>query len=226
MQGAGVATVVVRDALGRETVQTAPFYASPQLLAEGLTDFSAEVGFARRSYAILSNDYDRRLIGSASVRRGMTDRLTLQGHAELGAGLVQLGAGGVVTLRDQALLSLAGVVSQAGGRTGGLVDIAFETRRSGFSVLIRSMRAIGRYEDLASRTSSFGPILVGDRRIFGAPREVDQFSLSLPIAATSASVGVSLVNSKTAAGTAIGSPACPLPPMSGGCRCSPMPSRT
>ncbi|MBB4610749.1 fimbria/pilus outer membrane usher protein [Sphingomonas yabuuchiae] len=200
VQGAGVATVVVRDALGRETVQTAPFYASPQLLAEGLTDFSAEVGFARRSYAILSNDYDRRLIGSASVRRGMTDRLTLQGHAELGAGLVQLGAGGVVTLRDQALLSLAGVVSQAGGRTGGLVDIAFETRRSGFSVLIRSMRAIGRYEDLASRTSSFGPILVGDRRIFGAPREVDQFSLSLPIAATSASVGVSLVNSKTAAG--------------------------
>jgi len=200
VQGAGVATVVVRDALGRETVQTAPFYASPQLLAEGLTDFSAEIGFARRSYAILSNDYDRRLVASASVRRGMTDRLTLQGHAELGAGLVQLGAGGLVTLRDQALLSLAGAVSQAGGRTGGLVDIAFETRRSGFSVLIRSMRTIGRYEDLASRTSSFGPILAGDRRIFGAPREVDQISLSLPIAATSASVGASLVNSRTAAG--------------------------
>ncbi len=200
VQGAGVATVVVRDALGRETVSTAPFYASPQLLAEGLTDFSAEIGFARRSYAIVSNDYDRRLIVSASARRGVSSRSTLQGHAEAGAGLIQFGAGGVVTLRDQALLSVAGAMSRADGRTGGLVDIGFESRHPGFSILLRSMRTIGSYADLASRTASFGPVLAGDRRIFGAPREVDQFSLSLPIATTSASLGISLVNSKTAAG--------------------------
>ena len=68
VQGAGIATVVVRDALGRKTVSTAPFYASPQLLADGLTDFSAEIGFARRNYAIVSNDYDRRR--SLPRRRG------------------------------------------------------------------------------------------------------------------------------------------------------------
>ncbi|MDQ1156377.1 outer membrane usher protein [Sphingomonas sp. SORGH_AS 950] len=200
VQGAGVATVVVRDALGRETVSTAPFYASPQLLAEGLTDFSAEIGFARRSYAIVSNDYDRRLIASASARRGISSRWTLQAHLEAGAGLLQIGAGSVVTLRDRALLSVAGAISQAGGRTGGLVDIGLEARRPGFSVLLRSMRTIGGYADLASRTASFGPVLTGDRRIFGAPREIDQFSLSLPIQATSASIGISLVNSKSAAG--------------------------
>ena len=200
VQGAGIATVVVRDALGRKTVSTAPFYASPQLLADGLTDFSAEIGFARRNYAIVSNDYDRRLIASASARHGVTDRLTLQGHVELGAGLVQLGAGSVVTLRDQALLSLAGAISRSGEGTGGLIDIAIESRRPGISILLRSMRTLGHYADLASRTASFGPVLAGDRRIFGAPREIDQFSLSLPIATTSASIGVSLVNSKTASG--------------------------
>ncbi|WP_315762682.1 fimbria/pilus outer membrane usher protein [Sphingomonas sp. Y38-1Y] len=200
VQGAGVATVVVRDALGRETVSSAPFYASPQLLAKGLTDFSAEIGFARRSYAILSNDYDRRLLLSASARRGISDGLTLQGHVEAGAGLLQLGAGSVFTLRNQALVSVAGAVSRAGGATGALVDLGFEVRRPGIAILVRSMRTIGDYADLASRTASFGPILTGDRRIFGAPREVDQFSLSLPIARTSASVGVSLVNSKTASG--------------------------
>ena len=50
---------------------------------------------------------------------------------------------------------------------------------------------------LAHRLVRPGP--GGDRRIFGAP-EIDQFSLSLPIATTSASIGVSLVNSKTASG--------------------------
>ncbi|RDE07133.1 fimbria/pilus outer membrane usher protein [Sphingomonas aracearum] len=200
IQGAGQATVVVRDALGRETVSTTAFYASPQLLARGLTDFSAELGFARRSYALRSNDYDRRMIVSGSMRRGLSDRVTVQGHVEAGAGLALLGGGSAVNVADVALVSVAGAVSRAGGHGGGLIDVGLETRRPGVAVLLRSMRTVGRYEDLASRTASFGPVFAVDRRIFGAPREVDQFSLSVPIPRSSASVGMSLVNSRTASG--------------------------
>ncbi len=200
VQGAGQATVVMRDALGRETISSTPFYASPQLLAPGLTDFSAELGFARRGFATRSNDYDGRPIGSASLRRGLSDRFTVQGHVEAGAGVAQAGAGGVLNLRDAALLSVAGSTSHAGGRTGGLIDVAFETRRSDLVILLRTMRAIGPYQDLASRTASFGPVQAGDRRVFGAPREVDQFSLSLPMRRLDASLGLSLVNSRAATG--------------------------
>jgi outer membrane usher protein len=200
IQGAGQATVVVRDALGRETVSTTSFYASPQLLARGLTDFSLEAGFARRNYAITSSDYGRRPIFSASIRRGLSDGFTAQGHLEGGAGVMLLGGGGVANIGNMALVSLAGAVSAAGGRRGGVIDLGIESRRPGVAVLLRSMRTIGHYEDLASRTVSLGPVLAGDRRIFGAPREVDQFSLSVPLPRTSASIGVSLVNSKTAAG--------------------------
>lgn len=198
--GAGQARVVVRDVLGRETVTTSTFYASPQLLTPGLTDFSAELGFARRNYAILSNDYDRRLLFSASARRGLSDALTVQGHVEAGAGLALGGGGAVATVADMALVSVAGAVSRSAQGTGGLIDVGVEMRRPSLTLLLRSMRTLGPYTDLATQTATFGPVLAGDRRIFGAPREIDQFSISLPLRRFSGSVGVSFVNSKSARG--------------------------
>src|SRR5690606_34488127 len=73
--GAGDARIVVRDALGRETVSHSSFFASSDLLAPGLWDFSAEAGFARRFYGTQSHSYDNRFMGSATARYGLTDRL-------------------------------------------------------------------------------------------------------------------------------------------------------
>ena len=48
--GAGELNLVVRDLLGRETVVKQSYYASPRLLAAGLTDFSMEAGWLRTGY--------------------------------------------------------------------------------------------------------------------------------------------------------------------------------
>ena len=76
--GQGSARLVVRDVQGQEVVSESAFFASPQLLAEGLIDYALEAGFARRFYAIRSFDYDDRFMGSATLRYGLTDVLTVE----------------------------------------------------------------------------------------------------------------------------------------------------
>lgn len=196
--GSGQARLVLRDALGRETVSTTNFYASPDLLAPGLTDFSAELGFARRSYATLSNDYDGRLAFSVSARRGMTDRLTLLAHAEgAGGGFVSVGGGAVFTVGSIALASVALSGSRTPHEFGGLIDVSIESRLPRLSILLSTQRTFGDYQDLASWTIATTPDFPAERRIYGQPREVDQASLSLPLW-KGAAAGVSYVRIRRA----------------------------
>src|SRR5271166_1355173 len=125
--GAGTARVVLRDASGRETVTDLPFYVSSKLLAEGLYDFSMEAGMPRLSYATLADTYAKQFVTSASGRMGVLDWLTLEGHAEAGAGLWNAGAGAAM-------------------RTGSFGVL-------GTSVQVSSQRTFGSYDDLASATA-------------------------------------------------------------------------
>ena len=79
--GAGQATIVTRDALGR-IATTVPLYVDTRLLARGLSSYSVEAGFVRRRFSVRSFDYDHAPAFSASGRYGLDDALTLEGHAE------------------------------------------------------------------------------------------------------------------------------------------------
>ncbi|HEY6817369.1 MAG TPA: fimbrial biogenesis outer membrane usher protein, partial [Croceibacterium sp.] len=57
MGGGGTTTVVLTDALGRETVIEKPTFFSPRLLPQGMLDFSVEAGFPRLNYGSKSFDY-------------------------------------------------------------------------------------------------------------------------------------------------------------------------
>lgn len=151
--GAGASQVVVRDVLGRETVTDLSFYTAGELLARGLLDFSVEAGFARRNFGYLSNDYDRHLVGSATLRYGLADQLTLQTHVEGAAALINLGVGGVTTLGGLALVSASGVFSRSGAGSGAIVDVSAISRRGPFSLSLRATRTYGTYDDLASVTA-------------------------------------------------------------------------
>ena len=94
----GTARVVVRDASGRQVEQQLQLNPTALLLRPGLTDFSVEGGLARRNFGILSNDYDRRFLASASLRHGFNPNITLEAHAEGGAGLINAGVGAVAGL--------------------------------------------------------------------------------------------------------------------------------
>jgi outer membrane usher protein len=82
VSGAGQINLVVRDLRGVETVITQSYYTSPQLLAAGLSDFSAEAGAMRRNFGTQSNDYGP-VFAAGSYRYGFNSALTAGGRVEV-----------------------------------------------------------------------------------------------------------------------------------------------
>ena len=84
VSGAGEIDLVVRDLLGRETVVRQSYYASPQLLAPGLSDFSFEAGRLRTGFGTDSSYGDA--FGAATWRQGLSASLTGEARLELQPG--------------------------------------------------------------------------------------------------------------------------------------------
>jgi len=185
--GAGTARLVVRDALGRETVSELPFYASNRLLAQGLADFALEAGVARRQYGTVSNDYDNRLLASAVARLGVTNAMTLEGVAQAGGRLALAGTGGVLRLGTLGAAGLAGAVSRygvgagsaAGVQTGSQLAAHLELEALGVKLYARHQRTLGDFNDLAT-ISAGREATAWMRRRARPPQDMSQVSLSLP----------------------------------------------
>jgi outer membrane usher protein len=98
--GAGELNLVVRDLLGRETVIQQSYYASPRLLAPGLTDYSVEGGKLRTGYG--GDSHYGSTFGAFTYRQGLSSSLTGEARLELQAN------------RRAAGLELAGLLGQWG----------------------------------------------------------------------------------------------------------------
>ena len=194
--GPGLARVVVRDtATGQETETEIAFYASALLLRPGLADYAFEAGFARTDYGIESESYDGEPIASASLRYGLSDRLTLEAHGEGGAGLVNAGAGLAIGLGGWGVGSLAGAFSDVDGEQGFLVAGSLEVVFADWRLYLRSQRTFGDYNDLASVTAEgFDDAL----HVFSArpPEALDQISLSIPLYFDASSLNLSFTHIK------------------------------
>lgn len=182
--GPGTARLVIRDASGQEIVTDAPFYASSQLLATGLLDFSLEAGYARNFFGIYSDSYDNTLMGSATARYGLTDRVTLEGHAEGGGDLLNGGFGAAFNVGTFGVASAAVAASYYDNQTGFQVAGSLEVALGDWRLFLRSQRTFGAYNDIAGVTADIEglpPPFFGST-IFNAdpPRALDQISLSLP----------------------------------------------
>lgn len=153
VNGAGNAQVVVTDALGRQSTFDFPFYTTSQLLKPGLDDYSLDLGFVRQHYGIESFDYSGDPTMSAVYRRGMSDWLTLETHAEGISGVATAGAGGVARIGDGVLTGsyAQSSGSNADGRQAGL---GYSWRNPWFNFALDSLRSFGDYRDVASK---YGP---------------------------------------------------------------------
>lgn len=160
---AGQAQVVLTDALGRTSTVTFPFYAARQLLRSGLTDWSVELGTVREAYGIDSFDYGDDPVGSATWRRGITDTLTLESHAEAGASRNTAGFGTVWNPFGAGVLNASYAASRGGGAQYG-AGFSWSGRYMNFSV--DTLRSNSRYRDVAS---SYGapPPRASDRALVG-----------------------------------------------------------
>jgi outer membrane usher protein len=202
--GAGDARVVVRDASGREVETSLRISAPISMLAPGLMDYSFEAGFARRNFGIRSADYDLRPVASATIRRGLTQWVTLDAHVEGGAGLIQGGLGATSALGPFGALTTAAASSHSARGAGALGYAGWQGTHRWLTLSLSSQRSFGRYDDLASVTASndafrdVSPVerfkaftLGGDTRV---PRKLDRASLSAYAPAANLSFSIGYIN--------------------------------
>ncbi|WP_225562809.1 fimbria/pilus outer membrane usher protein [Rhodanobacter sp. DHG33] len=166
--GAGQATLVTQDALGRSLTTSLPLYVDPRLLAAGLSSYSVELGFVRRNYGLVSDDYDPHPAGSGSWRYGVSDTVTVEGHGEAGDGLFNAGGGALVRLGMAGVVS--GSLSASGGRMQGTqASLGYQLIEPHFSINAQTTRTFGDYGDLAAREGT--PV----------PTAIDQLTVSFPV---------------------------------------------
>jgi outer membrane usher protein len=161
INGAGQATLVTRDAAGRAVSTTVPLYVDTRMLAEGLTDYSVELGVLRKGYTTDSFDYARTPAVSGSLRRGVSDTLTIETHGEAGNGVVNGGVGALLRLGQAGVVS-ASVAGSGGNGKGGQATVGYQYLSPRFSIDLASQRATPRYSDLGTRDSG-GGTLASDR---------------------------------------------------------------
>ncbi|WP_150574351.1 fimbria/pilus outer membrane usher protein [Pandoraea aquatica] len=163
------ASVVTRDALGREQITTVPLYIDPRLLARGLSSFSVEAGLPRDDYGVRSFSYRRHPVASLAARYGATDTLTVEAQAQVGRRLALAGAGALMALGQAGVVSASTAVS--GGRgTGSQWSAGYQYLSRRVSIDAQMIRTTGRYRDIA--TLDGAPV----------PRASDRVSVSVPFA--------------------------------------------
>jgi outer membrane usher protein len=150
LTGAGVATVVYQDAMGRQVTLSRPLYLDTRLLGDGLTDYSVEVGYPRRNYGSRSFDYADDPAANASLRHGINDRFTLEAHTELTRSLTNLGVGALFELRGAGVLNASATGSGGDGQHGMQWGLGYQYQSPRFNVDLQALRADGGFRDLGT----------------------------------------------------------------------------
>jgi outer membrane usher protein len=165
VNGAGQVSMVVRDILGRETVQTLSFYGTTALLRPGLHAFSAQAGLLRKD-AFGARDRYRDAFASGTWRRGMNDRLTLEARGVAARSIGQAGFSLNGKAGEFALFSVGADVARH--RDGhGVQAVAAVRRDAGrMSFYVNVQKAFGDFRTIAARAGD--PVTRMQAQIGGA----------------------------------------------------------
>lgn len=130
--GPGTATVVVRDALGREQVITSSFYASSNLLKSGLDDYSFSAGKLRDNYGLDSNDYGPSAV-TGTFRHGFTDDFTGELRGENSGDLKDVSIGGTYATPSAGVFNVAWAFGHSNLGRGALGLIGYQWQGQTFN---------------------------------------------------------------------------------------------
>ncbi len=147
INGAGEAVVVTTDALGRQVSTTLPFYVTSTLLQKGLVDFSVAAGSVRRDYGLKDFAYGPGA-SSGSVRYGLSDSFTLEGHAEAAESLTLGGVGGNLRLGNVGVLNGAVSQSHYDSLSGQQYSLGYQYNSQRFSFNYQRLQRRDDYADL------------------------------------------------------------------------------
>ncbi|MFP1919762.1 fimbria/pilus outer membrane usher protein [Lonsdalea quercina] len=151
INGAGEATVITTDALGRQVSTSVPFYVSNTLLRKGLDDFDVSLGILRRNYGVKDADYGQSA-ASGIYRRGLTNWLTLSSHLETSENLLLGGVGGDLAIGHWGTLSSAYSHSQDNGQ-GEQYVVGYSYYANTMGIAAQHAERSSRYQDLSVASS-------------------------------------------------------------------------
>jgi len=163
LSGAGNAQVVMTDALGRTTTQSFSFYNDQQLLRQGFTDWSAELGVVRKNYGYSSYDYGSSPAVSGTWRYGVSNSFTAGIHSEATDGLAN---GGVssdwIPGARSGTFSTSLALSTDRGKSGSLYSAGYRWSQNQLSFAASATATTGNYHDVATHYGSAPPALNGN----------------------------------------------------------------
>jgi outer membrane usher protein len=153
--GSGDIRLIVRDPLGRERVVVQSYYVAPQLVGDGLHDYSYELGFLRRDYGLASNAYGAPFV-AGTHRYGLSDGLTVEAHVEAARRTQSAGIGVSLLLPGFGILSASAAAGRSDEGSGGLFTLGFERRGRGLSVGAAGEVSTRGYATLGSPAGQYG----------------------------------------------------------------------
>ncbi len=165
--GGGQIQLVVTDLLGRSSVYRYDFYASQQLLRAGLDDYTVEAGSERRDYGRESLHYGD-AFAAGTWRRGLSDWLTGELHAEASADRQVYGAGAAYLLPYLGVLG-GGLAFGSGDSHGLELSAGLERNTPAWSYgasytrTPRSLRRVGEIEPASLQRT----VVRGSRQLAG-----------------------------------------------------------
>ncbi|WP_081974820.1 fimbria/pilus outer membrane usher protein [Novilysobacter arseniciresistens] len=166
INGAGNAQLVITDAFGAVRTLSFPFYASQNLLAKGLSDWSVTAGVIREDYGLRSFSYGSPPVASGSLRYGVGDAFTIEAHGEGGDGLANGGIGAVWSLGRAGIVSGSWAGSDWHDQSGNQTALAYSWNNTRFNVSLGTQRTHDDYRDLASGYGQ-SPARASDRALVG-----------------------------------------------------------
>ena len=137
--GLGTASIVIKDAYGREKIISTPYYYTDKLLKKGLHEYSYSIGFLREKLGEKSFSYSNAaFLGFHSF--GFTNNFKAGYAAEASEDLINIGPTASISVFDAGVLDTAIALSNSSGESGysGFLGYSFQSNNIGIRVSLRS----------------------------------------------------------------------------------------
>lgn len=149
LTGAGIAEIVVTDALGREHASAYAVQTNALMLRPRLADYSVSVGAEREHFAEQSSSYGR-AFGSGMLRYGLTSWLTGDARLDLADDFFGAGIGASTATPWLGQIDVA-LAASGGARDGSLLRIAVLREFGAFAFFAEAQGAGAHYRRLGER---------------------------------------------------------------------------
>jgi outer membrane usher protein len=137
--GFGNASIVIKDAYGREQIITTPYYYTDRLLKKGLHEYSYNAGYIREDFGAKDFSYGKpAFVGFHNY--GFSKNLKIGYAAEASSGLLNIGPSVSFLALNEGVISAAFAVSNSSGKTGlsGMLGYTYQSRNINVGLVLRS----------------------------------------------------------------------------------------